>query len=126
MSQSDYLKYKRISTELKINKLSNVFSPSDYVGYKEYSLENTIYNTKIRYNQLKPSNKTIVFNMEKTKNSDCPTFITCKNTNTRPNRTTYSSTYKSQYATVRPIRPFTQKQLDISLNETNLCLCSNL
>ena len=51
MSQSDYLKYKRVSRELKTNKLSPVFNDQDYVSYKEYALENTISNSKLTYNQ---------------------------------------------------------------------------
>ena len=38
MSQSDYLKYKRVATELKINKLDPIFKPEDYVSYKEFYL----------------------------------------------------------------------------------------
>ena len=132
MSQSDYIKYKKTSQELKINKLPAVLEPDDYISYKEYALENSIKNTKLNYNQLQPPNKTIVLGMEKTV-TNCPTFITCKNTNTRPNRPTYPSTYASQYATVKPIRPFTHKQQEqvqqkkyLSLVNSKLCLCSNL
>jgi hypothetical protein len=132
MSQSDYIKYKKMSQELKINKLPPVLEPDDYISYKEYALENSIKNTKLTYNQLQPPNKIMVMNMEKTV-TNCPSFIVCKNTHLRPHRATYPPTYASQYATVHPIRPFTHKQQEqiqqkkyLSLPNTKLCLCSNL
>ena len=34
MSQSDYLNFKRVSNELKINKLNPVFNTKDYIELK--------------------------------------------------------------------------------------------
>jgi len=91
MSQSDFLKYKRISTILNVdnktpsvnspNKLPAVLNAEDYVSYKEYALENSLINSKCTPNQLQD---TTVLNMELYP-SNCPTFA-CTNTNTRPNR----------------------------------------
>jgi len=93
MSQSDYIKYKRVATELKNTKeVLPVFESQDYTEYKEFSLENNITNTKTLYNQLIPPGKKIIFDMEKTTNS-CPTFIICQNTNQRPNRVPMSKVY---------------------------------
>ena len=48
MSQSDYIRHKRISNELlQQTKLSPVLSARQYTDYKEYSLENTIYSSNL-------------------------------------------------------------------------------
>jgi hypothetical protein len=86
MSQSDYIKYKKTSVQLK--DLSNhppILVPSDYTSFLNYNLENTITNTKINYHQLIPSNTQIIFNMEKIP-TNCPSFITCFGTQGRTNR----------------------------------------
>jgi hypothetical protein len=56
MSQSDYLKYKRVSTQLKIDnntsKQPRVFNSQDLLNYKQYSLENTITTNNININRI--------------------------------------------------------------------------
>lgn len=103
MSQSDYIKYKKMSTELKrMNKLEPILESNQYISYKNYALENKIQNTKITYNQLLLPNRTQIFNMEK-KVTDCPVFTTCLNTNLRANRKLHTQ------IPVHPIRPLFQK-----------------
>lgn len=125
MSQSDYIKYKKISTELKNNKLPTILDPHNYSSYKEYALENTIQNTKFTYNQLQPANKTVIFDIEK-KVTNCPTFLICSGTNARLNRPIYPQTYAPSYSAVNPIRPLTQKQIQPSIRKTKLCLCTTI
>jgi hypothetical protein len=127
MSQSDYIRYKKNGTILKQqSKLPAVLEPEDLTEFKEYSLENTIFNTKIQYNQLIPANKVVVYGMERTPTS-CPTFAVCSNTNSRTNRVLSSGTL---YATVpprpvyKPIRPLTDKQKSHLLSESEICLCT--
>ena len=87
MSQSDYLHHKKISLELKSqNKLSPVLSGMNYTLYKQYSLEKNIKNTSKLYNQLVPTGTQVIFDIISTNSDNCPEFILCKNTNTRPNR----------------------------------------
>lgn len=89
MSQSDYLKYKRVSTRLRVDNDTTsqpaVFSSNILTQNQQYSLANSITNTKPRYNQLIPSGKQIVFNSEKVV-TNCPTFKVCNDTNLRTNR----------------------------------------
>lgn len=96
MSQSDYIKYKRVGTQLRIdsswNKIPPVLEPQQYIDYKQYALENAITNTKLIYNTQTPSGDINVFGMNKT-TGGCPTFITCSNTNQRPNRVALSTVY---------------------------------
>jgi hypothetical protein len=98
MSQSDYIKFKRAATKLSIdnkstgNKEAAVFESGDYIEFKQFNLENTILDSSPTYNYIVPSGRQIVFNMDKVVSS-CPTFITCKNTNTRPNRVPMSASY---------------------------------
>ena len=75
--KSDYLKYKRVSTRLRVdNDTTNqppVFASTTLTQNQQYALSNSIANTKPRYNQLVPSGRQPVFSMEKTV-TNCPTF----------------------------------------------------
>jgi hypothetical protein len=120
MSQSDYLKYKRVSTQLRVdtnNKQPPVFESKNYLDFVEYNLENTITNKKVIYNMLTPSGEQIVFNMEK-KVSNCPSFIGCKNTNARTNRMPMSSVYY----TPTP-QPLNWQQMKNKSDQKNGCKC---
>ena len=92
MSQSDYIKYKRVATQLKIDKLSPVLSNVEYTDFKQYSIENTITNTDTLFNELLPPNTNIIFNMQKNI-SNCPTFLVCINTNSRGHRVPMGNSY---------------------------------
>ena len=96
MSQSDYLKYKRIATILKndnnTTKQPPVFASQDYVNFKEFTLENTIINTNVRYNRLTVSGDLLIMGMNKDV-SNCTTFPICTNTNLRTNRQSLSTVY---------------------------------
>jgi len=85
MSQSDYIKFKKTSMILKNQELPPVLDPETYVDGTRYNLETTVPNTKNVYSRLLPSNRKYFFDIEKNV-ATCPTFILCKNTNTRPNR----------------------------------------
>jgi len=94
MSQSDYLRYKKLSTELKKNHYDEtpVFNTQDYTELKQYSLGNTLSNSKNCYNQLVPNGRKRIFDMEK-KVSNCPTFIICNGTDARSNRVPMGDIY---------------------------------
>lgn len=121
MSQSDYLKYKRVSNELRINKLDPIFNQKDLLSYKEFSLENTIENTKITYNQLVLPDKKKIFNMEKNVLL-CPIFNTCNNTNTRSNR----KLLLVSQITPKPLQPLSIKQKNKELINMNFCNCTKI
>lgn len=121
MSQSDQIQYKKTSSILKNQTFSPVFSSNQYTNFKTYALENTITNTKLSYHQLKPSNKQIVFDMEK-QTTNCPTFVLCRNTNARSNRRALTGCQ----IPARPSRPFTEKQRGLALSKMNMCLCSTM
>jgi hypothetical protein len=91
MSQSDYIKHKRVSNELYISDMAAVLNSQKYTDYKQYALENTIKNTNTIFSRIVPSDKRIIFDMEMDI-SNCPTFIVCNDTNTRPNRVALSET----------------------------------
>ena len=100
MSQSDYLKSKRISTQLridneKVNGVTNqpaLFTSKDLQNYKQYALTNTIINTKPTLNRLTPKLRQRVYDMDKAV-SGCPSFIICKDTQQRNNRVLSSGGY---------------------------------
>ena len=130
MSQSDYLNFKRVSNELKINNFTPVFNTQDYIELKEYSIKNSITNTKLTYNQLIQPGYTKIFNMEK-KITNCPTFIVCRQTNQRPNRVPLSSVYFNPSPIAPPIyvkQPTNAKtacncMLDSIHTLSNICKC---
>jgi len=105
MSQSDYIKYKKVNTVLQLDASSNflpVLNSQDYSDYKEFVLENTIANSKTIYRRITPSTTQVVLNMEKNKSlvqnmgtskTNCPSFLMCNNTNTRPYRVNMSDVY---------------------------------
>jgi hypothetical protein len=121
MSQSDYLKYKRLSVELRVdssyNKMPPVFESHKYLDYKQYVLENTIVNTKTIYNRITPSGEQIVFNMNK-KSTNCPSFLVCSNTQKRPNRVPLSQSYY-----VPTPLPLNVNQTKNAKNQKNACKC---
>jgi len=89
MSQSDYIKYKKVSTKLRVDnntaKQPPVFEQGNYLDFKEYTLENTIVNTKPVFDRVTPTGQQVVFDIYRTV-TNCPTFIDCSNTNLRTNR----------------------------------------
>ena len=72
MSQSDYIKFKRVSTILNNSKnLPKKMNERDYLDYNQFTVENisnnTSPNTKVTYNrlQLQPAVYQSVWNMDK-------------------------------------------------------------
>lgn len=87
MSQSDYIKFKKTSRLLKDQAdYDPVFAPSEYMAGEDFNLETTVSNTKQLNNMLRPSDKQLVFGMERTIGGNCPTFTLCTGTNGRANR----------------------------------------
>ena len=91
MSQGDYIKRKQVAQTLRAdggnvqNNQPAVFSAHDLLMYKQYQIINDDSNTILNYNLLSMPGKILVFDMERNV-TNCPTFIVCKDTNTRPNR----------------------------------------
>lgn len=87
MSQSDYIKLKKTTSQLKSRKYPAVIASDDYTMHREYHVMKSIVNTKTRLSLLiqpSPNNQTIFdmnYNM-----SNCPNTIMCNNTNSRQNR----------------------------------------
>ena len=118
MSQSDYLKYKRVSTLLKIDnntsKQPRVFNSQDLLNYKQYSLENSITTNNININRITPAGYKHIFGMDK-KTINCPQFKVCRQTNQRTNRVPMSTVYFDPTP-----QPLTIEQRN---EAKNLCLC---
>lgn len=98
MSASDYIKYKRVGTQLR-DILPNekgqapaVFDDQMYIDFKQYTIENTITDTKLIENSLIPTGSNLVFDVLKVV-SNCPQFPLCTNTDQRTNRIPMSPVY---------------------------------
>jgi hypothetical protein len=101
MSQSDYIQRKRVASQVAsknntpIDREDNpaILSSQLLTQLKQYDLENTIVNSKPRFNQLTPSTDLRVMEMNLRKPiTACKTYRTCNgdryNTNTLPNTVT--------------------------------------
>lgn len=126
MSQSDYLQFKKTSFMLKnsLKKLPSVLTPELYTAFTKYNLETTVMNTKNAYSRLLMGGKKYFLDMEKNVAS-CPTFILCKNTDTRANRvknTIQNPTPIYKWKKTRDYKPKTC--LIKSGFITRRCLCS--
>lgn len=117
MSQSDYLKRKRIATTLRNDSTRYpVFSERNLLDFKQFSLENSITHDKELINRVLPENKRLVFNIEQTVDS-CPSFIVCTGTHARPNR-------QPLVGKLCQIFPLTwQEQKEASEIKYNQCAC---
>ena len=140
MSQSDYLKYKRISNQLRIdNQIDSgmtktnqlpVFTSDNLLSYKQYALNNTIVSTKKTLNKLTLNEKQRVYDMDKIV-SGCPTFIACKDTQNRNNRVLSAGVFfdptKEDYATRSTpvtIRTYWDKETADPTNLKTECKCA--
>ena len=86
MSQSDYIQYKKTQQVLFNQiKLPKILEPNHYTSFEQYTIETTVPNTKLRHSRLIPPSTVSILDMDR-KITNCPTFIMCKNTQTRPNR----------------------------------------
>lgn len=89
MSQSDYIKYLKLATELK-NQTTTDFPPvldsQNYTLFKDYTIVNTVKNTVPLYNELKSSTNDDIFGLSLKSRTNCPSFLLCNGTNARPNR----------------------------------------
>jgi hypothetical protein len=130
MSQSDYIKHKKIATELLYQTdLPPVLNSGDYTSFFGYHLENTIIDTKPTLDQLVPSASQLVFNI-KLQTKYCQDFSGCILTNKRPNRVLNGNVPDKTAPFVTPLRPLTDKQLskyvDITVQGSDLCQCSKI
>ena len=88
MSQSDYIRYKRIAVELQnqSKNLAPVIGSGQYINYKAFTLENTILSTTQTYEKIIPPSSVNVFGIQRNHPEDCSTFTLCSGTNSRVNR----------------------------------------
>jgi len=124
MSQSDYLKYKRLSTRLRVDndaeKQPPVFPSTILTQNQQYAFLNSTVDTSSRYNQLIPSEKQMIFSMEKG-TSGCPTFQVCTNTNLRTNRVPMTIRSDPSVPTFEPLDIMTRNE---AVNLKNECKCA--
>ena len=130
MSQSDYIRFKKTSSKLTDqSKHDAVYNSTDYTSFKNFSLEKSVTNDKPTYNRLSESGKQNIFDME-LKMTDCPNFILCNETDTRPNRVPlapYQSTcFPIMKAPGRTVPRYTKKPLSNAHNYKIVCKCKNV
>jgi len=94
MSQSDYIRYKRVAVELKDQRknLEPIINSGQYTNYKAFTLENTILSSKSEYTKLKQTASVNIFGMQINNPSTCSVFTLCNGTNNRVNRRPLSGT----------------------------------
>lgn len=121
MSQGDYIRYKRVATELvEQRKFDPVLASRKYINYKEFNIENTVFNNTPTHDKLIPANTAVVFGMVRNKSATCPSFILCRGTNARPNR-------KALLGVQSASQPLAKKPSHVTPNKLPLCLyCTKL
>ena len=116
MSQSDYIRYKRVALELsnQTKNLAPVIESGKYIGYKAFTLENTIISNKMSFTKLQPTSSVNVFGMQIDNPFSCQTFKLCTGTNSRVNRKPLLGTQISSMPllTVKP---------NVTANKLNVC-----
>jgi hypothetical protein len=129
MSQSDYIKYKSISSLLRVdsslNKLPPVLNCQNYTDFLQFSVENQIQNKKPINSRLTASNEQMIFDIEK-RVQNCPSFLTCANTNLRPNRKPLSTVYFTptpQPLTINQINSRLKNKSKEQSNQRTACKC---
>ena len=121
MSQSDYIRYKRIAVELRdqAKNLAPVIESGQYIHYKSFTLENTILNDNTSsYTKLLPPSSVNVFGMQMNNPSNCSSFILCRNTNSRVNRKRLLGTQSA--AQPLPVFPMVKRHV----TPANLPICT--
>lgn len=62
MSQSDYLRRKRVVTVLKNDSAENpVYNSKQFLDFKQYQVENSVISDNITYKRLSASGETKIF-----------------------------------------------------------------
>jgi hypothetical protein len=84
MSQSDYIKRKRVASELKglSSNSKETIKEGSYLEYKEFYLINHTFSDKLQYNKLFPSNSINVFGMQINNPTSCPSYFCDSSSNT--------------------------------------------
>lgn len=121
MSQSDYLKHKKIATRLKIDndtsKQPPVFDSKSYIQFKQFEIANSVENTKLNYNNITPTGVQPVFGVDRIV-TDCTKFPLCIDTHLRTNRVPMLDIYSA----CRPV-PLTVTERNAAANLKNGCNC---
>lgn len=102
MSQSDRIKYKRLSTVLADRNFNPVFDSGAYTNYKTFGLVNGINQNKFNPNDLDESKASVLdyFDvklnnvMNNNGTTKCPKYL-CGKYNTWPNRVPLASIYSN-------------------------------
>jgi hypothetical protein len=131
MSQSDYLRRKRVANVLKLDAAEQpIMESSRLRDFKQFQLENEITSTNIRYHRIVPTNKQLVLNIEKDV-SNCPTFIVCTGTSQRPNRVPHQGrlcndlplTWHERNDAINAKQLDCKCELNRSTTDANRCAC---
>jgi len=106
MAQSDYIQRKRLMTQVAsknrvpIDRGDNpsVLRSQLFTELKQYDLENTVFNSRPRFNELVPSSTILVMGMKlRQPSTTCKTYRTCNsdryNTNVLPNTVSIKTFY---------------------------------
>jgi len=122
MSQSDYLKHKKMATQLKIDNadFNPVLDAQQYTQFKKYQLNNTITSTNKQWSRLQPSGKQRIFSMDLDV-SGCSSFLLCSGTDQRPHREAMLEIYKHKFP-----EPLTITERNEATNQKNGCDCGSV
>jgi len=130
MSQSDYLKHKKMATVLKsVADLDPVLMSGDYTSFVGYSLDKQIGNIaspKVVYSKLIQPTYQRSFSMDLPHKNLCMGMTICKNTNSRPNRVLLSDVYVQSTAQIMSTPAYVKVNYNTKdITDLPLCQCSD-
>lgn len=119
MSQSDYLKHKKIATLLKIDQVdfNPVLDSQQYIQFKQFQLNNTIISSNQQWSNIDYNTKQRIYSMDLDV-SNCTPFIVCSNTDKRPHRVPMLDIYKKAFP-----EPLNIQQRNQAINLKANCMC---
>ena len=77
MSQSDYLRRKKVANELSLDaSLNPIYDYSKYLTFKQFQFQNEIGSSNINYSNIINQNNKNLFGVERNV-TNCPSFAVC-------------------------------------------------
>lgn len=135
MSQSDYLRRKKVANELSLDaSLHPIYDHSKYLTFKQFQFQNEITSSNIDYSNIINQNNKNIFGIERNV-TNCPTFSVCSDSVTgglvRENRVPHVGRMCSDY----PLNWYENKvkeeaknldckcELNRTTTDANACAC---
>jgi hypothetical protein len=107
------------------SKLPPILDAGNYTEYKEYSLENSVFNNTMNYNKILPADTPIIFDIQYTSIPSCTNFIICNGTDARPNRVATIKPLVKPYSMMPSLSKYDPIRKKSDITKLYYCNCVN-